>query len=339
MQQENNRQQHLSVVIPTTARRYEIFETISSVLDQVNSFPWITIEVVINPLGNNKQIVKRLLASENIETRFHPRPFETAEASAMWAAYTSKSDWIWLIGDDDEALTGSIDHVAELIKNDEVDFWLLNLLCVFDQLPVEYYRVGPRLTQVSSSIDLWKKCGFFSTLTTISCFLIRRETLDIDLFEEFHDIQGIYSHSVSLLAMLYKSKAGMSDFFCVQRKEGNAEDILNSMQSYVVSRGIDSDYIWTRGAHDLLNHLARKIDFPIEKLLNFRELEIVKDNKNSYIRSGDVTILVGTSAAFISRFASASDKYDEYFGNDWLESQVLTPPLAFPAPVRITIQH
>jgi hypothetical protein len=339
MQSVNSESSPLSVVIPTTARRRTIFLTINSILKERDVGNELSIEVVINPLNSNKEIVNQLLAMSGITIRFHDKPYETAEASAMWAAYTSSAEWVWLIGDDDIAMPGSVPHIKDLIKEKRVDFWLLNLLCTFDQVPIQYYRVGPRPIQIGTAFDLWQKCGFFSILTTISSFLIKREILDMNMFEEFHDIQGIYSHSVSLLAMLKNSQVGMTDYFCINRNEENAEDIFASMQSYIDAREIDDMHIWTTGAWSLLNHLAEKIDYPIGELLNFREIEIIRDPRNSYLKSNDMSVLVSSSGALMARHVSDSRALKNFFDISWLNQEMSKPHLIFSAPVRVTIQN
>jgi hypothetical protein len=317
----------LSVIIPTTASRFSIFKTIDSVHQNIRDFDF-KIEVVVNRLRNNEKILEQLINDERIELRFHDKIHETAESSAMWAAYTSTSEWIWLLGDDDIATSGAIEHVKELIKIRDVSFWLLNVLLVFDHIPLEYYRVGPRSIQISTANKLWERCGFFSILTTISCFLLRRSSLDIKLFDEFHDTQGVYSHSFALLAMLKDSQVGATDYFCVVRNEENAENIEYSLSHYSKSRGIELNSIWTTGALKLFDLLSAKIDVPVSELVEYREIEIIKNQKNSYLRNSDLKILVSDSRSVIHRFDSAKSQ-SEY--------PLLSRNLIFTAPVRISL--
>lgn len=319
----------LSIVIPTTATRPSIFKTIESLFD---SFPisGVKVEVVVNRLRSNQLIIEKLSLDPRIELRFQSQIHETAEASALWAAYTSNSDWIWILGDDDLATPGSINHVLELLNSSEVDFWLLNVLLVFNEIPLEYYRIGPQPIQVCSANKLWERCGFFSILTTISCFLVRRSRINIELFTEFHTIQGIYSHSFSLLAMLKNSNVGATDFFCVLRNEEAAENISMSLSSYAKSKNIDLSSIWTTGAKDLFELLSSKIGIPVSRLLNYREIELRKNPNVSYLKSSDVEILVSTSESVVDRFDE--NKLDET-GQNILVSQ----DMIFNAPVRISL--
>jgi hypothetical protein len=320
----------LSVVIPTTAKRFSIFTTIDSIFESTQGFD-VKVEVVVNNLASNKKILDQLLCDNRIMLRFHDDVHDTAEASAMWAAYTSNSDWVWLLGDDDLASSESIKHILYLISIEDIDFWLLNLLLIFDVLPVEYYRIGPKPIQTSNAIRLWERCGFFSILTTISCLLIKRSILDIDLFEEFHKRQGVYSHSFALLAMLKNSQVGTTDFFCVLRNEEPPESIEKALSSYSASRKVNLNSIFTSGAIDLFELLSQKIDLSLRTLLNFREIEIIKIPMNSYLRKSDVNILVSSCAAFIHRFDASFLPLIFDPGEFMLEKLIL------PAPVRISL--
>ena len=310
----------LSIVIPTTASRASIFKTIESVHGAIQGLD-VIIEVVVNRLRNNENILEQLDRDKRIVLRFHNVIHDTAESSAMWAAYTSPSDWVWLLGDDDLATNGSVEHILQLTSKDDISFWLLNVLLVFEHTPLEYYRIGPKPVQVSEAIALWQKCGFFSVLTTISCFLLKRSSIDIDLFEEFHAIQGVYSHSFALLAMLNTSQVGVTDFFCVIRNEENSEKIEIALSQYAKSRGIELNSIWTTGAQKLFELLSEKIEVPVSKLLQFREIELIKDVEKTYVRNTDIQILVSDSKSVMDRASKI----------------LVSQNLIFDAPVRISL--
>lgn len=320
----------LSIVIPTTANRYSIFKTVDSLFKTFPSSEF-KVEVVVNRLKSNPDIIERLSLDARIDLRFQSQVHETAEASAMWAAHTSTSDWIWLLGDDDLVTPGSINHVLDLLKSSEVDFWLLNVLLVFDKMPLQYYRIGPQPVQICSANKLWERCGFFSILTTISCFLIKRSRINIELFTEFHEVQGIYSHSFSLLAMLKNSNVGATDFFCILRNEESPENISDSLSNYALSKQIDLSSIWTTGARGLFELLSSKIDIPVSKLLNYREIELRKNPKFSYVKNADLEILISTSQSVIDRFEV--NELQEIVQKDKFVSQ----DLIYNAPVRISL--
>jgi len=310
----------LSIVIPTTGSRDSIFKTIESVHKSIRSLD-VKIEVVVNRLRSNESILEQLNCDKRIVLRFHDVIHDTAESSAIWAAYTSSSDWIWLLGDDDLATDGSIDHIIHLTSKEDASFWLLNVLLVFEHTPFEYYRIGPKPVQVSDATTLWRKCGFFSVLTTISCFLLKRSSIDIDLFEEFNEIQGVYSHTFALLAMLNTSQVGVTDFFCVIRNEETIENIRNSLSQYAKSRGIELNSIWTTGAQKLFELLSEKIEVPLLELVNYREIELIKSKEDSYVTNSDIQILISNSKSVMDRVSSS----------------LVSQNLIFSAPVRISL--
>ena len=321
----------ISIIIPTTAKRNSIFRTIESVFEFIQNDN-VKVEVVVNNLASDKRILDQLYCDKRIHLRFHNKVHDTAEASAMWAAYTSDSEWIWLLGDDDLVTSGSIQHILHLISIENVDFWLLNLLLIFDVAPIEYYRIGPKPIQTSSALRLWERCGLFSILTTLSCFLIKRSIIDIDLFDEFHKRQGIYSHSFALLAMLIHSEVGATDYFCILRNEESSKSIEESLSGYATSRKVDLSSIWTSGAIALFELLSQKIDVPLEKLFNFREIEFIKIPKNSYLRNSDRNILVSNCASVINRFDSS------FLPQIFISGDVVFKELILAAPVRISLE-
>jgi hypothetical protein len=317
----------LSIVIPTTAARFSIFKTIDSVYNSILELD-VKIEVVVNRLKSNRYILERLERDSRIELRFQSQIHQTAEASAIWAAYTSTSDWIWLLGDDDVATLGSINHVIDLLEYKDVDFWLLNVLLAFNHIPLEYYRIGPKPIQVCSAYKLWERCGFFSILTTISCFLLKRSVIDIMLFEEFHKIQGVYSHSFSLLAMLKNSQVGATDYFCVTRNEETVEEIEESLTSYAKFKNVELSFLWTSGARELFEVLSKKTGIPVSEHMNYREIELRKSSIKSYLKISDLEILV-------SRSRSVMDRSNFEYIRDLESSE--SEELIFPAPVRISL--
>lgn len=315
----------LSVVIPTTATRDSIFKTIESVHTEASEFDF-KIEVVVNSFDSDEKIIERLSHDARIELRFQSQIRETAEASAFWAAYTSDSDWIWILGDDDLATSESVKHVVSLIKLNTADFWLLNVLLLYNRVPQEYYRIGPEPIQTCSATKLWERCGFFSVTTTLSCFLVKRSCIDIELFEEFHQVQGIYSHSFSLLAMLKDSRVGATDFFCVLRNEESSENIKDSLTRYTSLRGVEYDSLWSSGATALFELLAQKIDVPVSNLCKYREIELVKGIPKSRLVDTNLQILISNSLSVMDRFMGNGVSY---------KSQHQT--LVFDAPVRVTL--
>jgi glycosyltransferase involved in cell wall biosynthesis len=322
----------ISVVIPTTLRK-SITKTISSLLKQEESKK-ILIEVVVNPIATNKKLLQKLQRNKKIIVRLHPEEYSTAEQSAFHAAATSGSDWIWIIGDDDLAAEGSIAHIINLIENREVDFWLLNCLLDFAGVPLKYYEIGPEKIQIARSFDMWKKLGFLTTLTTLSCFLIRRDVIDLEIFEEFHDIQGVYSHSFSMPAMLSDSLVGVTNMACVIRNEQSSKEIGASLQRYTEAKGRQLDSLWIEGVVALGEKLSKLTKIPFDQLMEYREIEIIKDPNNSYTSQGGLKFLISTTreVAFqrLLMRSEISPSLESTLGPS-------NPGLIFSGPIRITV--
>jgi hypothetical protein len=322
----------ISVVIPTTLRK-TITKTISSLLKQKESEK-ILIEIVVNPIATNEKLLKKLQRNKKIIVRFHPDEYATAEQSAFHAAATSESDWVWIMGDDDLAEEGSIEHIIHLIENYQADFWLLNCMLDFAGVPLKYYEIGPEKTQIARSFDVWRKLGFLTTLTTLSCFLIRRDIIDLKTFEEFHDIQGIYSHSFSMLAMLRDSLVGVTDMACVIRNEQGSKEIGDSLQRYTEAAGRQLDSLWIEGVIALGDKLSKLTNIPLVRLMEYREIEIIKDPNNSYTSQDGLKFLISsTREVAFQRLLSRSE----------ISASLVTtlgpsnPGLVFSGPIRITI--
>jgi hypothetical protein len=283
----------ISVVIPTTLRK-SILKTISSLLKQAHSEK-ITIEIVVNPIGRNDQLLRKLQRNKKISVRFHSKEYMTAEQSAFHAVATSESDWVWILGDDDLAADGSIAHIIQLASNNEVDFWLLNTLLDFTGVPLKYYEIGPAEIQVARSFVVWQKLGFLTALTTLSCYLIKRDNLNLAIFEEFHEVQGVYSHSFSLLFMLKDSLVGLTNTACVVRNEQSSAEIADSLRRYTESKGKELDSLWVEGVVALGEKLSSLTKVPFDQLMQYREIEIIKDPNNSYIRQNTLNLLISST--------------------------------------------
>jgi hypothetical protein len=258
----------------------------------------------------------------------------TAEQSAFHAVATSESDWVWILGDDDIAADGSIAHIIQLACNDEVDFWLLNCSLDFEGVPLKYYEIGPKEIQVARSFAVWEKMGFLTTLTTLSCFLIKRNIVSGGGCEEFHDIQGVYSHSFSLPAMLKDSLVGITNTSCVVRNEQSSEEIANSLLRYTRTKGKDLDTIWVEGVVALAEKLSTLTEIPFEQLMQYREIEIIKDLNNSYTSQNSLRFLVSTTQEVALQHLAQRLEIDPI-----LEARLgpSNPGLILTGPIRITL--
>jgi hypothetical protein len=265
----------LSICIPTTLQRLSIFKTVKSILKETKSKP-VVLEIFVNvrmPLTFRQNLILFMLKQFKVRLAFHKEFFPTAEMSAFNAAKKCVAPWVWIIGDDDTITKGSIDHVLNLIAKDLASFWLLNFIPKVSGRKTRYIQVGPLDIQVGKGSLVWSKLGIASAMTTLSCFLLERNKLNLARFSEYHESSPIYSHSAALLAEMFNKNVGISDFFCVLRNEESAEKVQQAIEK-LPARVF---FFQIEGLISLLLKVSRETRIPLEVLLTYREIELVKD--------------------------------------------------------------
>jgi len=297
-------QNTLTICVPTLLNRDSLFECVKSVQSQLdfreNQRIWI--RVVVNSKGNftiNQQKRLEKLKKMNVEIAFHKNYMPTVELSALTALSTCESEWVWLLGDDDMLADGAITHVRDLVENKQVAFWLLNFTPVLEKTKLSYIDIGPRDIQFSDSVAVWRKLGFISATTTISCMLIRRNIVNIADFKKYHHLSGIYSHSVYLLSALHKFNSGLTNYHCVVRTEERPADIALSLAKFTNSSTGGGAYSFQiEGLLSLLRKLSKDLNISLKELLEFREIELIK---NESFGTKDQKVLISTTGDFIRR--------------------------------------
>ena len=262
----------------------------------------VWIRVVVNSKGDlttNQQKRLEKLKKINVVIDFHKNYMPTVELSALTALSTCASEWVWLLGDDDMLADGAITHVSNLIENKQVAFWLLNFTPVLEKSKLSYIDIGPCDIQFSNSVAVWRKLGFVSATTTISCMLIRKNIVNIADFKKYHRVSGIYSHSVYLLSALRKFNSGLTNYHCVVRTEERPADIALSLAKFTNSP-IDGEAnsFQIEGLLNLLKNLSKDLNIPLKELLEFREIELIK---NESFGTQDQKVLISTTGDFIRR--------------------------------------
>jgi len=271
----------LTICIPTTLKRDTIFNTLKSVKKEIKNLP-VTVEIFVNLESEaSHEQAKRIerLQKADYTLNFHPSFLPTAESSALTAAKSATGSWVWIVGDDDAVMPRSISHVLQLIENPSVDFWLLNFIPKVGRLETSYIDIGPKPIQTSNGLAVWKRLGFVSATTTLSVFLIRKKIIDLEVFRTYHEISGIYSHSVALLHLLAHRNVGVTDFKCILRNEEDSIQIETSINKYEKnnsSKSISSFQL--EGLISLLTKLSQELKISLEDLLLFREIELIKDS-------------------------------------------------------------
>jgi hypothetical protein len=338
----------ISIVIPTILKP-GVLDTVYKAIEFTKNTA-LKIEVVINPLRQGTpeygMIERQLLRnrSGNVEIRYHERVHLSAESSALYAAASSESDYIWILGDEDLPTPSTPKHLIELADCDEADFWLLNAEWSFASDPIKYYQVGPQTTYLTSGMNFFNKLGFVGITTALSCWFIRREIIDLEQFERFHQRSKIYSHTFSLAAFLSARYAGISNNVCVIRKEENASTIKKALEVVTRKDKVDVSTVWIEGLLALASQLSEELGVGIPTILKSREIEMVK--LGEIAKQGDLKILVSSTLNVVQR--AIESRSESQLSSSPLSSEVLllsekiqksirqqTSSLVFPSPVRI----
>jgi hypothetical protein len=340
----------ISIVIPTILKP-GVLNTVKSALN-ITRGTSILIEVVINPLHASssafKEVEKKLLEIPGILIRYHEQIHVSAESSAMYACESSSSEWIWILGDEDIPTAAAVPHLLNLAEDINSNFFLLNAGWIFNSNPISFYQVGPDEIQIATAEQFFNKLGFISITPALSCWFIRKSIINLKKFEEFHSVFEIYSHTFALMSFLYPGKVGISNTVCVLRKEGNAHEIANSLASVTTGKKLHVSTIWIEGLLALASRLSIETGIDLRKILDSREIEMVK--KDKIVEQKDLQVLVSTTLGVIQRAYQVrvltkgirNDFNSGIFPNyaEWRSLlREETPSLLYPAPVRIGLRQ
>jgi hypothetical protein len=334
----------LTICIPTTLNRETIFNTLKSIKREIQNLP-VILEIFVNLKSEaSHEQTKRLqrLQKAGYTLNFHPTFLPTAESSALTAAKSATGSWVWIVGDDDVVMPRSVSHVLQLIENTSVDFWLLNFIPKVGRLKTSYIDIGPKPIQISNGLAVWKKLGFASATTTLSVFLIRKKIIDLEVFRTYHEISGIYSHSVALLHLLAHRNVGVTDFKCLLRNEEDPLQIETSINNYERSNTLGSIYFFQlEGLFSLLTKLSRELQISLEDLLLFREIELIKDSSFGTKKQKVLVSNTGNVMLRALRLRDTKLRAQELpstsFNITKLSNEFHNEPLILETPVRVSI--
>ena len=299
----------LSVVIPTLVRP-TLVDTVAAFRDQIDQ-DWPggrgapEILVVVNPLGGFSDTQHDTLrACQRLGARIehHPRVMHSAEESALAAANRADSTFIWLFGDDDRPLPGSLRNVSTVLRQDSPDAVLLNVELGVERFSLSrYYRLAAPPEQASTGLTVWKHLGFLSATTTISAWVLRRDLIDLATFERYHDISPIYSHSFYLFSVLHDRQVICTDDVCLIKQEEEIAEVQERFDALALGEGRHPLFSWTAGVMDLARAASLDTGIPVDELLASHELEVIRDSR---VRgeNGRPAVLHSTTRQIITRY-------------------------------------
>lgn len=271
-----------SICIPTYGRDniVDLLESISASIRKANFEPEVIIYFNQIPgkspsLSSFRNTIERFhFAKLILATKVH----NTAESSSYNAVMSSSCKYVWIVGDDDLVTEDSINTILNIPDNNEIGFYLLNLVLEYENKLKQYYELNSDFLEMDR-IEFFQKLGFISITTTLSCFLIKKDIVDLKIFDAYHRVQGIYSHSFSLFEFLKNAKACLISSNCVIRSEQKPKQI----QEDLVSIGESSyNQIWIEGIYNLLKLCSVRNHLNLEYLSSFREIELIKDPNHDF---------------------------------------------------------
>ncbi len=324
--------------------------TVRATRTALEDVPGAGIDVWVNPLLRLTSVARAILIAaerEGAAIHFHDCAYPTAEASAFHAVAQVKSDWAWIVGDDDQPLPGSGHHVRELTLQSEASLWLLNLSLLWHeaQPPGRYYVARPN-PAILTSEDAFSLLGYCSTLTTLSALVVRPTTIDLDTFDALHALSGIYSHTFALRLMLRDRSIGISDRECLVREERPRQEVSAS-----TARGLPSAvhalFPGTVGLWSLSRYVASELGTSVGELLSAVEAELIlqsegppivlRSTTRSLLRRFWIQLLQTTDSKGQVQALSELAQDEEFFEVMRVAEQ--DPELTLPSPIHLSLSH
>lgn len=187
----------LTIAIPTFNRANILFYSISNILEQIRGYD---IELLIsdNRSTDNTQEIVREFMSINKQVRLTiNRSEQSADYNILNSLKESKGDYIWLMGDDDFLMVGSIPSIMKCIDKNVVLIHVntCGVLSKGKKLysPKRYKDQG--IIYYSDINEFIKKIGIY--ITFLSGLIIKRSCfnhLDQNLVESFIGTHFLQSH-------------------------------------------------------------------------------------------------------------------------------------------------
>ncbi len=196
----------LTVYIPTFNRGTRLFENLTLVMDEIQSFGLqkkVSILVGDNASEDDTQIVcemvDRIAKDRNIEFKHFRNQSNLGFNGNIQAGYLKvTSGWIMFLSDDDVLFTGALDQICSDITNVTADVFLYN----FDQFP--YGRENPLVPEcimLSDSNDYSNLASLFSW-QKLTGVVLRCRKLE-DSYDFFQDLLLPSKHFPHVILAVY----------------------------------------------------------------------------------------------------------------------------------------
>ena len=233
----------LSICIPTFNRAKYLGECLGSFLSQIRPEVVDLLEILVSDNASTDNTREYFSKFQYVT---YSRNEKTIQADAHLDQVTrqAKGEWVWMFGDDDIALPGSLDTVLSMIE-------FASPLCGFILLNKEVRNRDLSITLLSnqnpccpdivfdSIKGLCSKFGFFTQTCFISTALFRRAPIMRVDPHPYLDIKMEFGHfGVWLEAFAHYRCRYLSDILVCQRQGNNLERPYAAEWQYISTEGI-----------------------------------------------------------------------------------------------------
>lgn len=276
----------LTLLIPNYNRPDKLRALLAGIfraIARANAQPWVKVCVVddysTEDLGD---IFAEYSQFDFFEFYVQPRKCGNAEVAALTALEFVRTDYAWLIGNDDEIAEDSILYVEPIIRNRSYCFILLNP-CIKNTdgtllLPISSTE---EVLRYNNTGDLFADFGFVTSTTTFSCQIFRA-----DVVRSFHrkfalsTHSTVYSHTFTFFSALKDQPAAFLSRPIVRFSQNSADDEYEKLQRQAPNNS--GLYHQTTGLLNLIRRSSTIVGVNTTWFLEVSEDEI---DKNSGIAS------------------------------------------------------
>lgn len=264
----------LTILIPTRNRRERIEFQARTIMDKIKSHEG-SIQVVISDNSDTP------LIRANIDSRIKiiraSRRFLTFEEHFFWAIKKIDSEFVWALGDDDEPLSETIDHLMKHLFENNYDIILFNGLRetknrnLSQMIPCSDNQIHDPYRQFLIAAGIW------GVGAGISLCVFRRSFIKEEYLSEITKIKSpIYSHVTLFLRSFRKGKFIFLNLPLVSYRRSDPEAQLKrseNWEKYSASTKRFYRYPWTIGFLKQIDYLVNTKSFSISDLNRVLEFD------------------------------------------------------------------
>ncbi len=146
-------------------------------------------------------VVEKYSAHSNFQFMHQAQKCGNAETAFLNSMSHVKSEYFWLLGNDDQISLNGVEHILELIADSRIGFILLNPTLNKEKTARQYvplHSISPTV-YYDRAEDLFLDFGFVTSTTTFPCLL--GKTAPVVNFHTLHTLNKfarVYSHSFTL---------------------------------------------------------------------------------------------------------------------------------------------